>query len=160
MVATLAECAQRVQFEWRAARAAREACGARAAYMARGLGGRGHCGHGLGLLPAFQAWLGVAAPMPDALFHYGLHAHMRSSCIRRRYKKSIFPVPPLVPAALVDFLPFLHLAFFGIKPVALQMTRMLLQQWRHYSRAVFPTPQRTRSTTLKSWAPSSNLRIT
>ena len=41
---------------------------------------------------------------------------------------------------------------FRTKPVALQMTRMLLQQRRHYSRAVFPTPQRTRSTTLKSWA--------
>ena len=49
---------------------------------------------------------------------------------------------------------------FWLKPVALQVTRMLLQQRRHYSRAVFPTPQRTRSTTLKSWAPSSNLRIT
>ena len=32
--------------------------------------------------------------MPDALFQYGSYAHMRSSCIRRRQKKSIFPVPP------------------------------------------------------------------
>ena len=39
VVATRAECAQRVQFEWCAARAAREACGVRAACTARGLGG-------------------------------------------------------------------------------------------------------------------------
>ena len=32
--------------------------------------------------------------MPDALFHYALLAHMRSSCIRRRLKKSIFPTLP------------------------------------------------------------------
>ena len=39
--------------------------------------------------------------MPDALFHYALHAHMRSSCIRRRKKKSIFPTTPSSDATRV-----------------------------------------------------------
>ena len=32
--------------------------------------------------------------MPDALFQYGSYVHMRSSCIRRRQKKPIFPIIP------------------------------------------------------------------
>ena len=67
------------------------------------------------------------------------------------------PVSDLGPTFSIPVWSILEL--FDTKLVALQMTRMLLQQRRHYSRAVFPTPQRTRSTTLKSWAPSSNLRI-
>ena len=86
VVATRAECAQRVQFEWCAARAAREACGVRAACTARGLGGPRAGGAIAATVWAFcrpfkHGW--GSPPMPDALFHYGLHAHMRSSCIRR-----------------------------------------------------------------------------
>ena len=34
--------------------------------------------------------------MPDVLFQYGSYAHVRSSCIRRRQKKSIFPITPSI----------------------------------------------------------------
>ena len=56
------------------------------------------------------------------------------------------PVSDLGPTFSIPVWSILEL--FDTKLVALQMTRMLLQQRRHYSRAVFPTPQRTRSTTL------------
>ena len=46
------------------------------------------------------------------------------------------PVSDLGPTFSVPVWSILEL--FGSKPVALQVTRMLLQQRRHYSRAVVP----------------------
>ena len=51
--------------------------------------------------------------MPDALFHYALLAHMRSSCIRRLLKKSIFPTNPSIIAVGVPLRAYLVCTVFG-----------------------------------------------